>query len=79
MLKSRGRVTLAAQVQARQGIVRGALKPFLPQSGCTRRGVVKVSCGFRATGSIAGERWSPSGATAVLGSGLEPRWAATPG
>ena len=25
MLKSRGRVTLAAQVQARQGIVRGAL------------------------------------------------------
>ena len=26
MLKSRGRVTLAAQVQARQGIVRGALK-----------------------------------------------------
>jgi len=26
MLKSRGRVTLAAQVQARQGIVRGALE-----------------------------------------------------
>ncbi len=29
MLKSRGRVALAAQVQARQGIVRGALKSIL--------------------------------------------------
>ena len=52
MLKSRGRVTLAAQVQARQGIVRGALTSPLKKASLT---------GFQPTVKhIAAKAVSPS-------------------